>query len=440
MCQFLSFVVGTQRLQLTDRKYERNRVPTTSLRNIRPLGLSWITTFLFTLLIAAGCGSPATEEPESAPADPTEVGPILLIEDRVESVEKLAHLLGQLPKTREVATQVVSQFDETATDRGDIELVLVAEWWTPFDPDGAFEWSRKEWRADHPRIVYAVLRAMAKLDTQKAIDAYLAAPASPETFAIYLQPVLVGWFESGQPGLVKFALGQPSTKLQQLSLGTIARLQVLAVGPEESIAWAEVITSEMGDTFRRQIQQRIAASIAEVEPDIAADWVERLIKNEGASETLLRRVAGRWARREPVAAFEWLARFPNTDHQKQAVSQTYAIWYARAPQEATDWLFAQGDAIGSHFAPATVVVIKNIAAHAKRNPEDPMDWQSNLETALTIQDEAERWGAVVHLCRVWITRDETATRAWLEANDVPDTYRYKVTAALDKAGQMEPRG
>ena len=220
----------------------------------------------------------------------------------------------------------------------------------------------------------------------------------------------------------------------------MARLEVLAVGPARAIQWAESITSDQGATFRRQILQRIAASIAELDPLTAADWVERLIKEEGASLTLLRRVAGRWARRDPVAAFAWLARFPVSDEQEQAVSQTFAIWHAKDPEKAKVWLFAQGEAMGTTFAPATAVVLRARAAFAKQHPNASIDWKPSLDLALQIQDDPDRWAAVAGLCRVWITLDESAAEAWMDANGVPEKYRYKIEAARRGQEEMRPRG
>ncbi|MFP6655943.1 MAG: hypothetical protein VCB25_09960, partial [Myxococcota bacterium] len=292
------------------------------------------------------CGEPGL--PDSPPiAEIAErVHEILIIDDRLERVEDFAHLLRGLPKSPQAALEVVAGYDESFIDRGDIELVLVAEWWAPFDTEAALDWSRSAWRAEHPRVAYAVLRSVARLDPQIAIDAYHNMAVGRDGYRAYLQPIIVGWHESGWPGLIPFIIGQPTNELQQLAFGTLARLQVLSLGPEKAMEWAEEITTNEAESFRRQILQRVAASVTEIEPRLAADWAEELILHEGASETLLRRVAGRWSRREPEAAFAWLMRFPATQHQQQAVSQTFGLWMGRSLEDAEHWLLEQGDQVG----------------------------------------------------------------------------------------------
>jgi hypothetical protein len=357
--------------------------------------------------------------------------------DRLAGIEALAALMQRLPKTPEVAQQVASAIDASSLDRGDIELVLIAEWWTPFDPDGALAWSMTHWRAEHPRITYAVLRSMARIDPQRAVDAYLEMNVDRETYGSRLQPIIVGWHESEKPGLTSFITSQPSSELQQLALATLCRMQVLSLGPQAAADWAETVAASEDEALSRQISQRTASSIAEIDPAFAATWVERLIREEGASETLLRRVAGRWGRRDPVAAMDWLSGFAPTAHQQQALSQTFNLWLARAPDEAERWLLAQNERIGTTVAPATLQLIKRRAGMAQALPEEPVDWTRNLDLALQIEDQEMRWGAVTYLTRVWIKRDEPSATAWIEAHSVPETYRRKIMGAAGQEG-MKP--
>jgi hypothetical protein len=271
---------------------------------------------------------------------------------------------------------------------------------------------------------------MALDDPQTAIDAYHTIKTNQETYAIYLQPIIVGWHESGLPGIIPFIVSQPNTQLQQLALGTLARRQVLALGPEKAIEWAEAIAGDQGMTVERQIFQRIASSIAELEPEAAAAWVENLVKEKGASETLLRRVSGRWARRNGSAAMEWLGRFESSDHQKQAVSQTFNLWSGREPEAAREWLQKQGEAQYTWLAPATVATIKATARQAKEDPNIEVDWKAEFEKAARVTDDESRWGVMTQLGRVWIVRDESAARAYLESLDLPENYRTKIEAAV----------
>ena len=67
-------------------------------------------------------------------------------------------------------------------DLGEIDLVLLAEWWAGFDPEAAFEWTHREWTAEHPAVVVQVFRAWGRSDPAAALEAAEECPdadASP---------------------------------------------------------------------------------------------------------------------------------------------------------------------------------------------------------------------------------------------------------------------
>ncbi len=380
--------------------------------------------------------SAPTVSPDSVKA---EMQRILTLEDRLTSIGEFSAFLLGLPKTPEYAQLVVGAYDRALVDRGDIELVLIVEWWVPFDAEGALEWSRETWVAEHPRISYAVMRSLARLDPQRAVDEFnLKSRSGADVFASTLQPAIVGWQESGKPGLIDFIQSLPSAKLQQKALGTYTRLQVLKLGPERAMAWADEITEQESETFRRLVLQRVAATLTELEPAVAAVWVEKLIR-DGESETILRRVARRWSATDPVAALTWLDRFERSDHQQQAVAQAFSRWLNRAPEEAETWLRSQGEAVGTSLAPATHHLIKSRADWSTRHPEDEIDWQDYLELALEIEDPGKRWGAVTRLGRVWISREQDAAIAWINQHEIPEGYRAKLFAAIPQKANQQRR-
>ena len=375
-----------------------------------------------------GCNSSTTVDSKRVPESISdEVHRVLSLQDRLESIEEFAGLLRRLPRTPESAHQVLEGYDHALVDRGDIELVLVAEWWVPFDAEGALAWSRESWVAQHPRIRYAVLRTLARNDPQRAVDTFAAANKTDAGFYVEaLQPVVVGWQESGRPGLVEFIQSLPDPKLQQQALGTYARLQVLKLGPDDVRSWAEESTQDKPETFRRFVLQRVATAMAELDPEKAADWVESLVKEEGASETLLRRVARRWGRTDPIAVFAWLDRFDRTKHQQQTVAQTFGQWFNRAPEEAESWLRNQDEALGTSLGAATHQLIKIRAERATRQPDQVLDWEDYLSLALRIDDPEKRWGGVVRLGRAWLLHDKDAAIAWIDAHELPENYRAKL--------------
>lgn len=395
---------------------------------IRPSGIvEFVTLMLVTLVFAACVDQNDASIDDTLPMGPiaNEVGRILRLEDRLERVEELAGLLRNLPQNEKSAQDVIAAYQSGFIDRGDIELVLILEWWIHFDAEDALRWARGSWRADHPRILYAASRALARRDPQAAIDAYHSSKGGRfPSYAVTLQPIIVGWFESGRSDLMKFILSLPENSLRQQALGTLARLQVLKLGPANAIQWADQAVQGQDETVTRHLRQRIAASIAEMDPSVAADWVRQLVE-QGASETLLRRVAGRWSRRDAPAAFAWLSEFEQSPHQRQAITLTFASWYLREPNEAKRWLLSQEEAMTTSLAPATVQLMKSTADRSLLEPEFQPDWQKNLEIALEIEAPDQRWTAVLFLCRAWVQRDSAVANAWMESNGVPEIYRTK---------------
>ena len=380
------------------------------------------------LATVSGCG----DQNDGRTNDVIPMGPvsdethrILLLDDRLVRVEELSRLLQALPQTEESAQDVIAGYQSAFLDRGDIELVLIVEWWIRFDAENALAWTKRSWRADHPRLGYAARRALARRDPQAAVDAYHSSKGGRfPSYAVNLQPIIVGWFESGRPELMKFILSLPDNNMRQQALGTLARLQVLKLGPEKAVQWADQAVQGQNETLTRHMRQRIAASIAELEPAVAAEWVRQLIE-QGASETLLRRVAGRWSRRDPPAAFAWLGEFEPSSQQRQAVTLTFAGWYVREPDEAERWLFNQEEAMYTSLAPATVRLMKAKAERALLEPEFEPGWEESLEVALQIEDADQRWEAVAFLSRAWVQRESAVANAWMESNEVPELYRTK---------------
>jgi hypothetical protein len=378
---------------------------------------------LAAVLIFLGCEPASDGRSSTGPID-TGIYEILREPDGLVRMERLAAFLrGAQP---EDVDQVIAGFDRSFLDRGDVELVLLVDWWSRFDPDGATDWAKTSWRAEHPRVQYAIVRRVAARDPERALELFRR-EVGPKLrdFSAHLEGLIVGWYESGQSGLIAFIQSQPSLELRQQSFGTLGRLVVLEKGIEDAIRWAEAIGPQLDIDSQRYVNQRVASSIAEVDPEAAGRWVKTLIA-EGHSQTLLRRVAGRWSKSDPEAAFAWLGEFPVTPHQKQAVSQTFIYWFVRDPMAAEEWLRTQGDAIGTWLAPATARMTKTKAEIAHKREVGSTDWVDLLELAMRIEDEHDRWGAVGTVARFWVKEDPEATDAWMEANDVPQLYRDKV--------------
>ena len=387
------------------------------------------------LLMACTEGTP----PPPAGSDEVSqrVRAVLAIQDDLERVGQLVDLLQTLPA--EAAPAVAEGYENSFVDRGDIELVLLTQWWVPHDAEAATRWATTNWRAEHPRVEYAAMRAIARLDPERALRLYYARKQDPRAYAASLQAVIVGWYESDKPGLFEFINTQPSEDLRQQTMGTLARIKVLDVGPEEATAWAEETARARGnDRFSDQLMLRVANATAEVKPEIAAAWAEQMIA-QGASTKLLIRVASRWSKRDGLAALAWLSGFEETPDQQHAVRRSFNNFHLGNLLVAEPWLLGQGDATFTWLAPALESFLKTKTDRWYANPATRADvpWTRHLDLAIGIQEEARRWGTVAHIARLWLLVDAAAAEAWMEEHEVPQLYREKARGPLPAGYQRQ---
>ena len=81
--------------------------------------------------------------------------------------EALAAAYQRLPEG--ALPDVVAAYEEGFFDLAATELVLLAEWWAGFDPNGALQWAQRDWRSDQPEVLESVIRAWARQDPEAAL-------------------------------------------------------------------------------------------------------------------------------------------------------------------------------------------------------------------------------------------------------------------------------
>jgi hypothetical protein len=347
----------------------------------------------------------------------------------LERNRDLASLLLSLGK--ESAPEVAAGLKDSFSDWGDNELVLFAEWWGPLDPNATYDWAVSEWRARHPRVLYTLMRAVARVDPQAAVELYRKRPTALASFKrdypMELEGIIVGWFESGKPGLIDYMVSQPNPIQQQNTLGTFARLKVLELGAQGAMDWAEKAAKEdVSGNVSRYVLQRIAASVGEVDGELAAKWAEEQVKL-GETKTLIQRVAGRWVRREPQRAMEWLEKFDVDDSDYQmAIDTTFRDWYRLDRIGSKSWLESQGDDRFGWLAPATAVMLRFEAYFAHSDQTQKPDWEGLMQTAQKLPERmGYRWGTVAVIAGFWLNRDPAAAEDWMESASVPEVFRVK---------------
>jgi hypothetical protein len=338
---------------------------------------------------------------------------ILLNPDVLERTAALAELLQGLGP--EALGEIRSGFDNAFIERGEIDLVLLAEWWARFDPEGALRWTGADFRADNARVKAAVYRAWARRDP----GALPAAEADKgPLWEASLIGALEGWEESGRPGLLEYVEAMPAGPARRTALGVVARRKVMRDGPEEAFRWVADVAgpadSPAGLSLRRELGHRVVGAAAEIDPEAAARWVETRVEGpDGAA--LTRRLVARWVRRDPEAALAWLEALPEVRAQAEGVNWAFLRWLHLDRDGALAWLQATGAAPWLDRALANAAQV--------RAAEDPT---AALEQAGQIADAELRDATRARVARVWFLNEPEAARAWVESSDLPELLKPKI--------------
>ena len=361
------------------------------------------------------------ESSRQKPGSPTlsgvsgELQAILLEPDVLVRAESLARILQSVEPIH--LEEVLNAYDTVFLDVGDFELELLAHWWAGFDPEEAYAWTKQDWRASHPLVGQAVLRAWARTDPREALRA-----AEAEGLFSVRRPaiaaVLAGWEEGGRPGAFEYVESLPPGHDRQRLQAFVAGRKVLRDGVEASFEWAESQPDEPFE-FKQNLFRRVASATAEVEPRKAAAWVEKHLDGPFADQ-LPQRVGTRWVKRDPDAAMMWFSTLPRDRNTQAGLRETYRFWLRVDKPAARAWMD------GHEKEPWMDAAVALYAMSSYSEDRDaPL---VALEQALAIDEEEARWATVGRIWRVWYFRDDKAAEEWFLAHQdgIPEFYRQRI--------------
>src|SRR5258705_9267597 len=106
----------------------------------------------FATASAIACGAPSDKgaaPASTAPVSASEVGArakeILAQSEPLTRIADLSALLQRCGP--DAVPALLEAFENAPLDGGDPELIVLATWWSKFDPKAAFEWTSSDWRA-----------------------------------------------------------------------------------------------------------------------------------------------------------------------------------------------------------------------------------------------------------------------------------------------------
>ena len=402
-----------QRPSPPPRRSESTREPLASAAMSKPLALAIAAV---TAVIGFLAGTWLEQSGETGPRLPlrststlpddfpppgvaADVRRILLKTDSLERTAELAALLRELGP--EAKDDVRLAFDSVVLDLDDPELVLFGDWSARFQPKGTLFWAQGKFPTRQSRAVMrGLMRTWGQTDPLAAIAATAAAP-NGTTARRWVDHILRGWDESVHDGALEYAESLGPGESRQWALYVVARRRVLRDGPEAAIAWAEALP-DTDRTFKLNAVRRVAAAVADVDPQLAASFVERHLGGPYGS-LVARRVGMRWAPRDGAAAMAWLAALPEGSERSDAVFESYRTWFESDPKSALAWLDASEP--DAWLDPALAVKARWLARR---------DAPAAAALAARIQDADLRMRTIGATARIWLLQDEAAANAWLD--------------------------
>ena len=383
---------------------------------------------LLLLALVLGCSEPPpcdcaalVEVDTSSPgALSQDVRDLLNDPDGLRRASRFGRLLPTLDPSHVPAVR--KGVESAYLDRGQVELILFAEWWAAFDPEAAHSWTQEFWSAQHPNVEPAAVRVWARDDPQTALEHVLSRSnlnSTPTLHSALIDALVVGWFESGREGLLEWVAGLKNASLQQAGLATLARRRVLRDGPAATIAWADGLPDE-NPRAKQWLIQRVASAITLREPELAAQYAERLTQVDLYSHYVVRRVARRWAEKDPLATLQWLEGFDIAPLRAEALRATFKVWLRDDEAGALAWLDGQPSAAWLDPARRSTVLTR---LSSQTNPA----WETLSNEAMKIHTDAVRWSTVSWALRHWRGADEAAAERWLASEPtVPEEIRVEI--------------
>jgi len=346
-----------------------------------------------------------------------EIRDMLLIPDPIERVQVLAETFTELDPSHLDA--VLHAYDSVIVQRGDPEIILVAQWWTRFDPEAAFKWTRLHWEARVPVVVSAVIREWARIDPEQAYEVVGPYNTGDHPLAPYVYALVVGWEESGRPGLDDTLAQMSGAHAQRATTATMRR-RVRQLGADGAIAWAEALPQES----QNNAYQRLASALAEVAPERAAEFAERHI-GSGRGRWLPRRVGTRWAKYDPEATMAWLETLPPGDERDDGVTESFRRWLKGDRPSAHAWARSLPGREGDKSWSEPVIALYSLDI-ASNTPEEAVAFAN-----ANLRDPERRKSGVGNPLRYWILQDESAALAWLAESDFDEKTKTKIAIVPD---------
>jgi hypothetical protein len=244
-----------------------------------------------------------------------------------------------------------------------------------------------------------------------------------------MDAVVVGWYESGKPGLDTFILEQLDTDARQYGLQAWVRMKVIHEGAAEALEWTQSVPYH-ADTKRLLLASALA-TIAHQDPQLCIEWFEKA-KQEGIDvNTFVGRITNAWGHHDPQAAIEWALEFPDSVERLRAIRRVARKWRQQDAEGLQAWL----DANQKSRDPKVIGILRYMSLAATiEGARYELDWRALLDRVGTSTEEKRRQVELLWLLQRWHYVDPAAAEAWADENpfDMPQVL-------LDRAPLLETK-
>jgi len=218
---------------------------------------------------------------------------------------------------------------------------------------------------------------------------------------------LIGWDESLIPGIEEWVFGTANRQDRQVLMQILAESRVVKMEPEAVWEWAAGLPAP----YARDMLPRVASALAKRNPELAVRLATPYLERDEFIG-LPRRIATRWAKRDPRAAFDWLATIPEGLERADGVTECARTWLSSDDRQGfMDYMEQRVEAFPDWLEPGFGLYAR--ALTRDRHAE------SGLKVAAKIRILDLRNYTVTLILRQWLVYDRAAAESWVEKAGVP---------------------
>ena len=395
----------------------------------RVMHRSFAAALALVLGTLAGCAPEATDPAVSRPGESVREtwNRLLETEDSRERTANLAAFAASLePEHAAVVEELATDFHRR--HRAIDDLILVNAW-ARLDPLGA---------AERAMLAQATIAEAARADTIREwaeVDPIAATAGLAARESAVERALVIGWYESGQPGLEDYIFQQGVSRSGQNMLATYAAEIVADAGPDALVAWMDGIRerTDLPMILLVHVHRKGISALVRAGADRAIAYCDLHCDKPYADSARARLTDRLSLTGQGETAMRWLARSEDAEPDERGRAGRIALrgWMREAPEEALAWADASLEA---NEGAAWFVPLGRLAlvVHTRRNPERALDWVPILP------DEQEREDALVRIGRRWLELDAEAGEAWIESSPLDEDARTRARTPAKRRSTKPP--